>query len=115
MSKNCGLSDVCDTSSGSIQKCTEHEHDIGTQCGATTADKTTNSVKVNVTVIQQNQQNPNSQSKQLEVVPLAADGFPVDLESYVEPDKFRNQPAALVPSKVSKRRTPLIPYMVAFL
>ena len=29
MSKNCGLSDVCDTSSGSIRKCTEHEHDIG--------------------------------------------------------------------------------------
>ena len=28
MSKNCGLSDGCDTSSGSIRKCAEHEHDI---------------------------------------------------------------------------------------
>ena len=58
MNNNCGLSNVCTSSSGSIQLCKEHEHDIGTQCGATTADKTTNSVKINVTVIQQpNQQN----------------------------------------------------------
>ena len=44
------------------------------------------------------------------VVPtIAADGFPEDLETYVEPDPYRGQPAALVPSKVPKRRTP--PFM----
>ena len=44
----------------------EHEHDIGTQCGATATDRT---VKVPVTVIQPlNQQNPPNCTKQLEVV-----------------------------------------------
>ena len=47
----------------------EHEHHIGTQCGATATDRT---VKVSVTVIQplnqQNQKNPPNCTKQLEVV-----------------------------------------------
>ena len=105
MSNIYGCYNVCMSSSGCMGLCKEHNHDIGTQCGATTADRSTSSTKVNVTVIQQ-QQNLNTQSKQLEVVPLGADGYPVELESYVEPDPFRGQPAALVPSKVPQRQTP---------
>ena len=75
------------SSGGCMQLCKELELNIGIQCRATTVDRTTNSVKVSVNVIQQ--QNSNTQSKQLEVVPLAADGFLADLESYVEPDNFR--------------------------
>ena len=37
--------------------------------------------------------------RQLEVVSSTGDGFPDDLEGYVEPDPYQNQPAAFVPSK----------------
>ena len=40
------------------------------------------------------------------VVPNAADGFLDDLDGYVEPDPYKNHPAAFVPSKVPARRIP---------
>ena len=42
------------------------------------------------------------------VVPNAADGFPDDLDGYVEPYPYKNHPAAFVPSKVPAR---IPPYM----
>ena len=43
------------------------------------------------------------------VVSSTADGFPDDLDGYVEPDHYKNHPAAFVPSKVPARRIP--PFM----
>ena len=47
------------------------------------------------------------------VVPSPTDGFPDDLDGYVEPDLYKNHPAAFVPSKVPTRRIP--PYMNIFI
>ena len=57
------------------------------------------------TSAKQNQPKFQKSLKQLVVVPNAAD----DLDGYVEPDLYRNHPAAFVLSKVPNRRTP--PYM----
>ena len=43
------------------------------------------------------------------VVSSTADGFPDDLDGYVEPDHYKNHPSAFVPSKVPVRRIP--PFM----
>ena len=69
-------------------------HDIGTQCGATATNitaQTTKNFDAN-----SNQQNFQKLLRQLEVVSSPADGY-------------QNQPAAFVPSKVPRWRTP--PYM----
>ena len=65
---------------------------------------------------QQNRQESQKTLRQLEVVSSPANQqvnssieFPDDLEGYVEPDPYQNQPAAFVPSKVPRWRTP--PYM----
>ena len=47
------------------------------------------------------------------VVPNATDGFPDDLDGYVEPDPYKNYPAAFVPSKVPARR--ILPYINIFI
>ena len=47
------------------------------------------------------------------VVCSPADGFPDALDGYVEPDLYKNHPAAFVPSKVPNRRIP--PYMNIFI
>ena len=47
------------------------------------------------------------------VVLSPADGFPDDLDGYVEPDPYKNHPAAFVPNKVPTRRTS--PYMNIFI
>ena len=58
----------------------------------------------------QNQQKSHNSSQQLGSVKInPEDGFPEDLDSYVEPDSYRGQPATFVPSKVPKRRIP--PFM----
>ena len=104
---NCDSSYVC-AGSGCKQAC--KRHDIGTQCGATAINITAKTIKDNqVKDNQQNQQNSQKNLRQLEVVPSTADGFPDDLEGYVEPDPCQNQPAAFVPSTVPKWRTP--PFM----
>ena len=70
-------------------------HNIGTQCGATATNITAQTIKnFDANSNQQNQQ--NSQKRQLEVVSSSADGY-------------QKQPAAFVPSKVPRRRTP--PYL----
>ena len=88
----CCVPCVC-TGSGRKQAC--KKHDIGTQCGITatniTAQKTKN---FDANTNQKNQQ--NSQKRHLEVVSSPADGY-------------QNQPAAFVPSKVPRWRTP--PYL----
>ena len=104
---NCCSSYVC-AGSGCKQSC--KRHDIGTHCGATATTITAKTIKDNqVKGNQQNQQNSQKTLRQLEVVFSTADGFPDDLEGYVEPDPYQNQPAAFVPSKVPNIRTP--PYM----
>ena len=40
------------------------------------------------------------------VVTNPADEFPADLQNYVEPDPYKHHPAAFVPSKVPRWRTP---------
>ena len=47
------------------------------------------------------------------VVCNAADGFPDDLDDYIEPDPYKNHPAASVPSKVPARR--ITPYLNIFI
>ena len=47
------------------------------------------------------------------VVPSTADGFPDDLDGYVEPNLYKNHPPAFEPSKVPARRIP--PYMKIFI
>ena len=47
------------------------------------------------------------------VVLSTADGFPGDIDGYVEPDPYKNHPAAFVPSKVPARRIP--PYLNIFI
>ena len=74
-------------------------HDIGAQCGATatnTTAKITNDNNANS--IQQNQQNSPKLKRQLEVVSTGADGFPEDLDGYVEPNPYKNHSAAFVPN-----------------
>ena len=43
------------------------------------------------------------------VVSSTADGFPDDLDGYVESDHYKNLPAKFVPSKLPARRIP--PFM----
>ena len=40
------------------------------------------------------------------VVSSTVDGFPDDLDSYVEPDHYKNHPAAFVSIKLPARRIP---------
>ena len=47
------------------------------------------------------------------IVPSPADGFPDDLDGYVEPDLYKNHPVAFVPSKVPTSGIP--PYMNIFI
>ena len=57
----------------------------------------------------ENQQKSQKLIKQLVVVPNAGDGFPYNLDGYVEPDLYKNHPAAFLPSQVTARR--ILPYM----
>ena len=103
----CCSSYVC-AGNGCKQAC--KRHDIGTQCGTTATNIKAKTIKDNqVKDNQQNQQNSQKYLRQLEVVSSTADGFPDDLEGYVELDPYKNQPAAFVPSKVPNRRRP--PFM----
>ena len=87
------------------------EHNIGTQCGATTTNTATETVEhSDATNIQKNQPNlqnqPNQQNsqkfiRQLEVVPSLAEVCQNDPDGY--------QAAAFVPSKVPRWRRP--PYL----
>ena len=80
---------VC-TGSGCKWSCKRHH--IGDQCGATATNIT---VKFNSdTNASQNQPKSPKSLKQLVVVPNAAD----DLDGFVEPDLYRNHPAAFVSS-----------------
>ena len=98
---------VC-ASSGCKWAC--KRHDIGTQCGATAtniAAETT--IDYDITFTKSNQQNIPKLPRQLVVATNPADEFPDDLENYVEPDKYKSHPAALVLSGVPNKRTP--PFM----
>ena len=87
----CCIPYVC-ASSGHKWAC--ERHDIGTQCGATATNIAAQTIK-NFDA-NSNQQKFQKTLRQLEVVSSAADGY-------------QNQPAAFVPSKVSRWKTP--PYM----
>ena len=101
--KDICCSDYVCTSSGCKQSC--KRHDIGTQCGATVTNIT---AKFNSdTNASQNRPKSPKSLKQLVVVSSTADGFPDDLDGYVEPGHYRNHPAAFVPSKVPARRIPI--------
>ena len=52
----------------------------------------------------QNQPKSLKSLKQLVVVSNTTDGFPDDLDGYVEPNHYKNHPAAFVSSKVPARR-----------
>ena len=89
------------TGSSCKQSC--KRHDIGTQCGVTATNATAQTAKnFDTNSNQQNQQDSQKTLRQLEVVSSTAEG-------YVESDPFQNQPAAFVPSKVPRWRTP--PYL----
>ena len=106
---NCCLTCVC-VGSGCKLACVRQIHDIGTKCGATGSNTTGEIINDNNgNSTQQNQQKFKKFKRQLEVVSNAADRFPEDLDDYVEPNPYKNQPAAFVPSKVPARRFP--PYM----
>ena len=112
---NCCFDYVC-TSSGCKQTC--KRHDIGAQCGATATNITAkiiidSDIRINAKVNQENQQKSPKSLRQLLVVPSTADGFPDDLDGYVEPDPYKNHPVAFVPSKLPARRIP--PYMIIFI
>ena len=98
LNKDNYCSDYVCTGSGCKWSC--KRHDIGAQCGATVTNITAKFI--NDTNARQNLQKT---LKQLVVVSNAADG----LDGCVEPDLYRNHPAAFVPSKVPNRRTP--PYI----
>ena len=96
---------VCLTGSGRKRSC--EEQNIGTQCGATTTNTTTETVEQpEIINCLKNQQNQPKQLKalklkrQLEVVPSPAEVCQSDLDGY---------PAAFVPSKVPRWRRP--PYL----
>ena len=86
---------------------------IGNLYGATATSITAkNVIDFNAKVNQQNQQKSQKSLRQLVVVPSTADGFPDDLDGYVEPDPYKNDPVAFVSSKVPARR---IPYLNIFI
>ena len=110
----CCIPYVC-AGSGCKQAC--KRHNIGAQCGATARNIVAQTTRnFDAKNSQQNQQNSQKSLRQLEVVSSPTNQevnpsveFPDNLVSYVEPDPYQNQPAAFVPSKVPRWRTP--PYM----
>ena len=74
-------------------------HDIGTQCGATATNTTAQTTKNSDANSNQQNQKKFSKKRQLEVVSSPADGY----------QNQPAQPAAFVPSKVPRWRTP--PYL----
>ena len=88
-------------------------HNIGTQCGATATNVVAQTTRnFDAKSNQQNQQNSQKTLRQLEVVSSPADGYQNNLDGMglvcsIPP--YQNQPAAFVPSKVPRWRTP--PYM----
>ena len=106
---NCCLDYVC-TSSGCKQAC--KRHDIGTQCGATATNIAAETIRSfdakSNQQNQQNQQNFQKSPRQLVVTTNQADEFPDDLDGKGQVPN-RNLPAACVPSKIPKWRTP--PFM----
>ena len=102
---NCCFDYVC-TCSGCKWAC--KRHDIGAQCGTTATNKTAKIITdTGIRVIAKvNQPKSQKSLRQLVVVPHPGDGFPDDLDGYLEPDPYKNHLAAFVPSKVLTRRTP---------
>ena len=97
LNKDICCSDYVCTGSGCKQSC--KRHNIGTQCGTTATNIT---VKfISDTNASQNQPKLPKSLKKLVVVSNAAD----DIDGCVEPDLYRNHPAAFVPSKVPNKDT----------